>query len=113
MKTYTCSRCKGNGGSDCFINTGLDSSKHENKWVDCEYCEGSGEIDMNQINRFDTAKCLAKRMAVADHSIREMAVFLGVSPSEASKLRAGSPKVSIKKIEDACDKYDKLLFSKY
>lgn len=86
-----CPHCKGEGGTDAFINRGPDIRTHSFGWVTCATCDGAGTISGAAAQRVERGELLRKARVLRRESLMEASRRLGISPADLSAVEHGRP----------------------
>ena len=85
----TCPHCNGDGGHDCHINRGFDSSTHTFEWRRCETCEGDGVVSDERAKLIAEGKAWRDARVARMETLLEASRKLGIGPAELSALELG------------------------
>lgn len=99
---YVCPSCNGNRKSICFVNTGIDSSKHYAEERNCDRCKGAGEVSEAVLVAIEQGKELRKDRVARGLTMSEAAEERGVSVATISKMERGYLPVS----QEAMQEFD-------
>lgn len=97
---YVCPSCNGNRKSVCFVNTGVDSSKHYAEERDCDRCKGAGEVSEAILIAIEQGKAFRKDRVARGLTMLEAAEEKGVSVATISKMELGYLPVNLESIQD-------------
>lgn len=84
-----CPFCRGEKGSNCHVNTGLDSSKHYWQWFDCKQCKGTGQVTDKHYDHWINSKTIRAERIASGETMIQRAERLGVSVAQVSSMETG------------------------